>query len=143
MAHSKHTHEQMAIYNSKEIAHYAREIVRMLEAGEPLMPWQANLLAKCRSSIGEVKHRMETRSGAIGQPVSAMNRAATGQPISAMNRTAGMSGDPDRDGHPDIMESGLSGSQRIAKMRAKNANYGGHKGGTPYRRYMKKKSAKK
>jgi len=126
MAHSKHTFEQMATYNCKEIAHYAREIARMIEAGEPLMPWQADLIAKCRSTIGEVKHRMETRSGAIGQPISAMNRAAAGQPISAMEA-----------------EAGMSGSQRIAHMRAKNAKHVDHGGTNPYRRYRRKMAAKK
>jgi len=86
------------------------------------MPWQADLIAKCRSSIGEVKHRMETRSGAIGQPISAMDRAAAGQPISAMEA-----------------EAGMSGSQRIRKMRAKNKATTGPTGGSAYRRYMRKK----
>jgi len=89
------------------------------------MPWQADLIAKCRSSIGEVKHRMETRSGAIGQPISAMDRAAAGQPISAMEG-----------------EAGMSGSQRIRKMRAKNKAATGPTGGSAYRRYMRKKSTK-
>lgn len=110
---AQHTYEQMTRDNCVEIAHYAREIARMIDAGEPLQPWMSDLIAKCRSSIGEVKHRMETRSGAIGAPVGTM-------------------------GVP-----GLSGSARVAKMRAKNAAHVDHGGKNPYHRYRRKRAVTK
>lgn len=118
MAHNGHN--DLARDNCLEISHYARQVAEMLEDGVPLQPWMADLISKCRGMVGEVKHRMETRSGKVGAPVADM-----GSPVADI-------------GAPLADMGGQSGSQRIAAMRRRNKRAAGPAGKNPYHRYKRR-----